>query len=283
MCRIFIYLGDSSHLKEEFRTILQSFKDVSRYDWIFEKYTGGKEVRHSDGWGFIGLSIDQGVKTSIYKSITPFYEDDTTPLRSWISSAKGLSILMLHVRAKSPNMDRNIFSIHPLYVEAGDGSHVYLIHNGTIEKDKTAELIGEDLDSKRFKIYNDTYYALRYIVDGLTGFDARKVIDRIGRLSNPEYLYSALNFGLLWISKESIYLVVGPIYREDKGEELIDYYRLYMSGGEEYVLYLSSTNFEWLMQHGSNLEFDVVDNRKVRVYKIDPLKARYRLMSEYKL
>ncbi len=265
MCRILVYIGSADSIRRHSDELIRSFKEVSRYDWIFDKYTKGKEKSHSDGWGFLGYEHSIGRKITLYKSLNPFYEDDVSPLYKWIEYSNGLVVLLLHVRAKSENMERNIFSVHPIYAESPDGSQIYVIHNGTLNKEPLAKLVGESVESPRYSMYNDTYYAAR-IISNMNVFNVSKLKSLLEIFSQSKYLYSAFNFGLLWLSKGHSYLVVGPMYRTMKGKELVDYYRFYLAEGEDFDLYLSSTNVEWLERHDTDLSFEEVPNGRIMIY-----------------
>jgi len=262
MCRIAIYIGSKEKFGEIYKPVIDSFREVSRYDWIFERYSGEKS--HSDGWGFLGYNIEKS-SVSHYRSMTPFYEDDLDILDGWLESVDGDIVFLLHVRAGSPNMAKNIFSVHPIYIESPSGSQIYLIHNGTLYKEALARLIGEDVNSPRYKIYNDTYYVGRLIAD-MKVFSSAKLQNILEILRQPKYLYSAFNFGLLWLSEKTNFLIVGPLYRRDKGSQLIDYYRLYKVEEEGYDLYISSTNREWLEKRGFKFGFREVDNGFITIY-----------------
>ncbi len=264
MCRIAIFLGSSEKFRELYEPLIKSFKEVSEYDWIFEKYTKGEEKSHSDGWGFLGMTLgDEGVMH--FRSMTPFYKDRLDVLNAWVESIEGDIIFLLHVRAGSPNMAKNIFSVHPIYVEAPSGSQIYLIHNGTLFKEPLARLAGDTADNPRYTIYNDTYYAGK-IIANMNVFSMSKLQSLLEIFSHPKYLYSAFNFGLVWLSSKTSYLVAGPIYRTAKGRELVEYYRLYKVEEEDYDLYISSTNKEWIEENGYEWGFEEVANGFITVY-----------------
>ncbi len=178
---------------------------------------------------------------------------------------------MIHARAASRDMPVNIFSTHPAEAMADKGYRLILIHNGTVDKNKLLEILGVDRDSHVAKIYNDTYFLLRYMVKMISEEISGEILRKAAELTR-----TALNIGMALIKEQEAWIAVGSLYKTpDKHIERRNYYKICRGDTEDLVIYSSSTPIDFYRPE-MNSTWRELPNGHFEIYRIGENKIEMR-------
>ncbi len=197
------------------------------------------EEQHRDGWGLLIVGVrDSAISMLHHRSVRPIFEDDPVGIvESFLKGFVGTVVMMAHARAASTGTPINLFSTHPVRAVTNSGSELYMIHNGSFNKDLLLKAV--DMPSNAAARYNDTYVANLAL--------ARRVGDDIDRddlawLLN--YVRTAANLGITLIGNDRVLFITGSYYRLfNDGREVARerYYRFYNCEVSGLSIYASST------------------------------------------
>lgn len=241
MCRILIMFGSREKILGVRSDLIKSLINSAEKDPYLEALTGYKEHSHSDGWGRILVSLDKkGVVREYYeRSLKPFYKDNRAlRLPEDLSVDESVVIEMIHVRAASRGMPINIFSTHPAEAISREGYRLYLIHNGTVDKNRVLELLGIDRESLYANLYGDTYFLAQLMASRVREGLSIDIFREAAELT-----ISALNIGVVLVKDREVEVGVGSYYvlrGEDSSRK--NYYKIYRIAEEPGLyVYTSST------------------------------------------
>ncbi|MEM4971707.1 MAG: hypothetical protein QXE01_10710 [Sulfolobales archaeon] len=267
MCRILILFGGSQPIARYRDALIESLLRASEFDPYGGFLTGSRGISHKDGWGRLSVLItSRGVeKLAIAKSIEPFYSDvDARTHPHQLGSRDGAAVEMIHVRAAATGMPINIFSTHPAEAVTSEGYRLYLIHNGTVDKDRILEDLGIDGRGVYASLYNDTYFLAQMIATRIRSHIDEGILREI-----IGYTVSALNMGAILVREHDVEVVVGSFYRVyDRAVERRNYYKIYraVSSGPIYI-YSSSTTID-IYRPDLDLGWIEIPNGLFEVYRI---------------
>lgn len=226
---------------------------------------GPDELSHRDGWGFLRIVISGGRVSSLSLGIStrPVFEDPGVlgvgaPER--IPGEAG--VLMVHARAASRGMPVNIFSTHPAEALTPQGYRLFVIHNGTVEKERILGDLGIDPGSSYARRYNDTHFLAQLLASRVVEDLEKPLIEAAAK-----YLRTALNVGIVLVKDEEAQVAVGSLYRlGERPAERERYYRLYEASGEDLAAYASSTLADYYSPSG--LAWKPLPNGLFRIYRV---------------
>ena len=233
MCRMAIMFGPSTAIALSYSRILEALIRSSSEDPYGKALYG--EEHHSDGWGILMVSTSQaGMKVMYWRSVDPLFTDQWVEAMKPIGVEGSYTLIMMHARAASTNTPINVFSTHPVMSLTRSGYELFMIHNGSFNKDallKDLEIAGI--------ARNDTYLAnvlLSRIVDSEVTKDALMKLFT--------YIKTGANLGIVLVKDNEAQLVVGSMFKalnDGKDEVREKYYRLYQCVDGKVTVYSSST------------------------------------------
>ena len=268
MCRMLTIIGLSSYISRLRGPLLDSLVKASRRDPYAEKLFKKNVFSHGDGWGRIAVGFDRDglYRLSIYKSLKPIYLDSYTSVFE-DGDLNDLLVMadLIHARASSKNMKVNIYSTHPAEAVTRSGYKLYIIHNGTVNKDLLVENLSLNKDSEYVEKYNDTHFLAQYLAERDIKSIDRSVITDIKR-----FVKTALNIGLVLVRDNDILIAIGSYYIDpDNSVEKFNYYKIYRAYRDDLYVYASST----LIDHykpNIDLKWNVIENGRFDIYRISP-------------
>lgn len=248
--------------------LVRSLVSAAKDDPYSEALYGPMDRSHGDGWGSITVVVgSSGVeRIRIERSLKPLFEDEEARALDTRVEAPGdrLGLVMIHARAASAGMPVNIFSTHPAEALTSRGWKLYLVHNGSVDKDRILEDLGIDKMNSYARLYSDTHFL------------AHLIASRVGDSINGEilreaasYTSSALNIGVALVKEREVEVAVGSFYRlADKPAERRNYYRLYKAqAGDMLFVYASSTLVD-IYRPSIGLTWGEVPNGFFEVYRL---------------
>lgn len=270
LCRMLIMFGANPVDLDLRASLVRSLARASERDPYLEILTEGRDHSHSDGWGRILVSVSRSGDSIISReilerSLDPFYRDARARrIEEDLDSSSTGFVEMIHVREASRGMPVNIFSTHPAEAVSREGYRLYLIHNGTVDKQRILEILGVEKESSYARLYGDTHMlaqlmALR-IRDGISEDLFREAV---------EYTLSALNIGVILIRKKDLEIGVGSFYKS--GERISDrrnYYKIYRARvGKDLYTYVSSTVVDFYNPR-KDIKWEEMPNGFFEVYRM---------------
>ena len=228
----------------------------------------GDPGKHGDGWGILIQSLNLDKYDILYRSLKPIYSDSlkliTHLIDNLILKLDNASIL-IHSRAASTKMPKNIYSVQPFKLESKLGYPLYLIHNGSIDKEALYHDELESLIDKRYlDIYSDSYFLARYI-----GFNTSSKIDIDVIKGLKKYVKSALNIGLTLMLNDRLEILIGNYYKSlNKSREARNYYKMYRVFDRDIAIYASSTIIDYY-KPGLDLDWKEMKNGEFDIYYLD--------------
>ncbi|MET1100936.1 MAG: hypothetical protein ABWW69_00440 [Pyrodictiaceae archaeon] len=239
MCRILVAYGRLGILKEHYPGLIRGLIGASYYDPYQVRAFGPGKHSHGDGWGRVILAIGSGkIAISYYRSLSPIYIDrpQARPPGILEEVSNPLVIDVLHARASSRGMPVNILSVQPFEYHTRSGARLFLIHNGSVDKEK---LVGQlEGNYGGLERYSDSYVMGLWLAERLGDELDKDLVKELKR-----YTRTALNIALVLIAPSRVELIVGGYYRENLSLERKEYYRLYAAelGEEKGIIVTSST------------------------------------------
>jgi glutamine amidotransferase len=220
--------------------VVESLRKAASSDPIAAEFLG--EDRHGDGWGALIIGFRDSKPSAFhYRSVRPIFEEDPVGIiKPYLSSlVGGTVVVMVHARAASTGTPVNVFSTHPVKAVTRGGSELYMMHNGSFNKDDILKLLNlGDLAGR----YNDTYIA-NLALAGRVSNDVNR--DDLAWLLN--YTRTGANLGVVLVGDGVASVVVGSYFRlmgDGKDELRERYYRLYHCNANDLWVYTSSTLIE---------------------------------------
>jgi glutamine amidotransferase len=225
LCRVLITYGRLSALRGYYPELIRGLVGASHYDPYKARLAGPEAASHGDGWGRVTAFVGSGgIAVSFYRSLAPIYVD--TPPQSIPETSIGrlsdlLLVDMVHARAASRGMPVNVMSVQPFEYQTSTGSRLFLIHNGSVDKEALAVEV-EGINRTVLERYSDTYVMGLWLAQRL-----RDSIDveLLGELK--EHVKTALNLGLILVTPDSVELLAGSYYSKEFPQERRDYYKMY--------------------------------------------------------
>jgi len=270
MCRITAVLGKGSSLYSIYPEIVKGLYGAARYDPYSVDLFGPGEESHKDGWGRLNIQLYEGdLSISHIRSMKPIYKEkppirlSLSPLEEFIEDT--FFIDFMHARAGSTGMPKNFFSIHPFKEETKEGYILYLMHNGAVYKELLLKELGIDVDSEYASLYTDSYFLAKYLSRYVSDKLNREIVKDLIRFTK-----TALNLGIVLITKQEIYILLGSYYKKgDKPKEMRNYYKMYFVEYNESVIYLSSTIVDFDEYRPKNiLKWEEIENGRYDIYRV---------------
>lgn len=240
MCRIIGSIGRYSILKQYYSELIKGIIGSSEYDPYAVKAFGPEEPSHKDGWGrttiFAGI---HKIAVYTYNSLSPIFIDkpqENIPEPELIKFSDPITIDLLHVRAGSTGMPVNYFSVQPFKAQTRSGAILFLMHNGSVNKDALANDLESKVSEKVLKRYSDSYLLTLKLAEIIEDDIDINVIREL-----KKYVKTALNVGITVIAENKIIVVFGS-YHTASSKERQDYYRMYIARINDHnFIYTSST------------------------------------------
>jgi len=271
MCRIIIVHGKGELVSQIYSEVFESLIKASKNDPYLAKLFDKEEASHKDGWGRLNINIYQRkISLTVHKSIRPIYLEtpSTMPIiyPKEVPSREDYVIDFVHARAKSRGMPRNIFSVHPLESITKNGYRLFLIHNGSVYKEKIIEDMTFKMNNKYKELYTDSYFLSMYLANIIEDEIDEHVIRKAA-----EYTKTALNIGLVLMTNDYLYIATGSFYKEgDKPIERKNYYKMYRYAEDDMVVYVSSTIVDFEEYKPKTISsWTEVENGYFEIYRIN--------------
>lgn len=261
---MFIMIGASEAVDRARDSMITSLVNAAKKDPYGQALFGGTEISHRDGWGWVALHLgSRGTALHFGRSTAPIYEDPSinTP-RSVSLLPGGKAALMIHARAASRGMPINIFSTHPVETTTSNGYRLFLIHNGSVDKEELLRILNIDPRSNEAKIYNDTYFLAQYMAKKISRDIDLSIIHEAVRLTK-----TALNIGVVLIKEQEAWVAVGSFYKAKDDEVRRNYYKIYRGKTQDLVIYSSSTLIDFYKPN-IDIEWEELENGRFEIYRI---------------
>jgi len=235
MCRIAVFATKNWDLISK---VIDAIVKASKYDFIADKEYAFRS--HEDGWGY-SIAVFKGWwHTITYKTRTPVWLDNLTPLRKVIEGAD-IVLGLIHTRKASTGMPINAYSAHPYTVSVKQGCILHVAQNGGIKKEEGAKLLRGRYELELEKVTDTFIYTLLLAeyYDTLTGDPPERLLNALvslhKQLDKTRIRGRCLNTTVLLEGPENLYAVAGVrAYYQEK-----EYYQLYEH--KEEFLMVSST------------------------------------------
>ncbi len=246
LCRLLIL--KTTRLKTSFIIdLIRILRKISHRDPLLEELSTTRGYSHSDGWGYIFFSRTSNT-IYFYRSLSPIYLDEHgfKDLIHLLKSRENEEVFMLiHVRKASEKEPIGLIHVHP-YMHRYLGKELYLVHNGSFNKEKLSNII----NIKDYNKVTDSYLGLLYYSTLLKrGYSPLEALDT-----------------LLKATREGQGSVVGILSVENSKQTI--YYGFKVSGGGKYVRYYRPYIHEWdggaivvsssITLYASNIDFKPV-------------------------
>ncbi len=262
---MFIMIGGSEAVDRARDSMITSLVNAAKKDPYGQALFGNTEISHRDGWGWVALHLDsRGTALHFGRSTTSIYEDPSinTPRLVHLPLG-GKAILMIHARAASRGMPINIFSTHPVEATTSDGYRLFLIHNGSVDKEELLRILNIDPRSNEAKIYNDTYFLAQYMAKKISRNIDLSIIREAVRLTK-----TALNIGVVLIKEQEAWVTVGSFYKAKDDEVRRNYYKIYRGKTQDLVIYSSSTLIDFYKPN-IDIKWEELENGRFEIYRIN--------------
>lgn len=266
MCRLLVLLGSWESLEKARGPLVASLARAADSDPHGGALFGPDGLSHRDGWGFVRVVISGGRTSalSLGLSTRPIFEDPGIAAVGAPERIPGeAGVIMVHARAASRGMPVNVFSTHPAEAVTSQGYRLFVVHNGTVDKDAILEDLGVDPGSPYARRHNDTYFLARLLASMTDENLERRLIEMAAR-----HLRTALNAGFLLVKEGEVQAAVGSLYMPgDKPPEREKYYRLYEALREDLAVYSSSTLVDYY-DPGHGLSWRPLPNGLFKIYRL---------------
>ena len=262
MCRMLVVVSSGRNAGRDLRRRLyDSLRRAARYDPYSMALFGEGEESHRDGWGFFAAKIgEKGVESyTVYRTLRPIFEDDVV---SPYLGYEGPLVEMLHARAASTGMPVNVFSVHPVEAQSPEGHRLFLIHNGSVDKERLARAVRASGGEK--SLYNDSYFLARFLASRVEDLASGSLIEEAA-----SYTKTAMNIAAFLLSPDESLLIVGSYYKlPDKPKERRGYYKFHVGRAGNDVIYASSTIVDYYDPAPGLIEWAEIPNGGFDIYKI---------------
>ena len=236
MCRLLMFTGSNEGLAKLLE-LTELLVEASCNDPFLFEATGGRSSSHGDGWGYaLSLKVGGSVRTLYYR----------TSKRVWLSEEKekllglmeGLKEAeryygLIHSRKAGRTEPVGDEHNHP-YRYVVDGQELFFAHNGGVNKQALAEVLGFEKVSE----VTDSFLAGLFIAQRIG--KGRRLEEAYRELAG--YTKSALNTGLLHVdmlnNTATLYVSSLIVQREPAREK---YYALFTASCPGLAVVLSST------------------------------------------
>ena len=234
MCRMLIFASNDGY-KEVLSTGIEMLVKASASDPYLAAVSKGAVEKHDDGWGYILVELGEESRVNYYRSIKPIFVDKEalTRLLEHIRESSSPVLGVIHSRKAGRKEPVTIIDTHPFHSLTSEGYDLWLAHNGGVDKENLARLVGMHRLTRRA----DSLVLAEFIASrGLDNLRESLSMAAANTLS-------ALNLGIMILEPDKARLIATSYYtyslENDKAR--YDYYKLYMYKAEELVLYMSST------------------------------------------
>ncbi len=240
MCRLLVFAGERASLPHIY-PFIEAFAESARSDPYLAEVTGGKDESHDDGWGYVVVGPSS---RTVYKSLRPVFEDvrGRQYLKEVLDDEWFLAVL--HARKAARGQPVSLENVHPMCVHSAMYGLICVSHNGTVDKDKLAELIEERDKKERL---NDTYFLAALLAR------SSDLVSSLREMIVGRYVKTAANLGIMIPDLRAMGVVVYNVFGE-KSMTRERYYRVYRIRGEGYVMYSSSTLVDHYMPEARRVE-----------------------------
>lgn len=259
MCRIALYA--SSENGEKIKQLIECFKLGTLYDFVLDKHRRGRRA-HVHGWGYAyvyELSNDMGY--SMYKTSLPMTVDGIK-----ISLPRYFDWILMIIHSRLTGGEPiDVVNSHPYYFHIPGGVSLWLVHNGSVDKEKLAkEIRMENL----IKVYSDSYMLTQWFGKNIKGTSTKDLVEVVHNIIDLGVVKSALNFAAIIyneIEKNVVGLAVNYVIKDYM--DMYDYYALYNIWiGDKTVVISSSTTALYLSRiYGYKAE--LMDNGTITIVR----------------
>ncbi len=273
MCRLIMIIGKHELVSNVYNELLNGIIKAAKRDQYGAKLFSRKDFCHKDGWGIVRIVLDdKNISVFHYKSLKPIYKDPIA-INQYISyknnySGDSLIIDFIHARAASRGTRLNILSTQPINAVTRLGDSLYLIHNGSVNKQQLLNELSIPNKSEHAKEGSDSYFLAQYIAQNISDTLNLNHIRMV-----KSYVDTALNLGVIHLKNQCAYVVMGSYFkvRREKAEECRNYYKLYKYFDDRGLIIFSSSTIIDFPEYRPKLlyNWEKVDNGKFELYKVD--------------
>ncbi|RLF00777.1 MAG: hypothetical protein DRJ63_01320 [Thermoprotei archaeon] len=268
-CRL---VGLYTKTRQFVEDILESLVTASKYDYIADRVFKGRIKSHDDGWGCaLALMKNSAWRIVFYKTVKPIWKDGISFLKKSLENFHQV-IGVIHTRKASSNTPIDTFSSHPFHVVVADGSSLYLVQNGGLNKKGAWEVICEECDFEPDDVSDTFMYSLmlaKYYKLGSGAPPERlaKTLRKLHFFLEAEDLAGRCvnTFLLQYAPRDKVALGIVVYYTQEKYREYYEVYEITTEDGE--IAYVSSTVAEELEKKGYSVK--LVENRKIIVHFLE--------------
>ncbi len=266
MCRLGIYIsvGQYKFLEE----YIKSFYLASINDIVLEKLRYGRRS-HNHGWGFVYIARRfNNLSLSLYKTSLPIMDRDVeTILKNIISLDADWIIINMHSRLTSRE-PIDILNSHPFYVSIPGKISLWLIHNGSVDKEKISRILG--LENVK-DLYADSYFLANLIARNLKSLDNKDIVEVFKSLIDMDITKSSLNLGILSIDEKTKeisiailnYMVQDVLYNNNMRE----YYNIYIANINNKTFIAGSSTVMWYLTKIAKIAVQPLSNGELIIIK----------------
>lgn len=208
---MFTLFGDYS---KDIDSVYDALLEVCRKDPLFPSYWKADPV-HNDGWGYVTMTEDA---IDFKRYAMPIFDSERPRLTEH-------GILIVHARKAAPGEPIGVLDAHPHH--RGDSDYdVYLVHNGSFNKEKIAEKLGDtNLGNQP-----DSEFFLQYIMS-LKGTIEERIRKTLEDADKYDFVKTTNNIFILAADKKT-------------GKGRLFYYG-YSKRGEDYIKMYRVENERW--------------------------------------
>ncbi len=266
MCRLGIYIsvGQYKFLEE----YIKSFYLASINDIVLEKLRYGRRS-HNHGWGFVYIARRfNNLSLSLYKTSLPIMDRDVeTILKNIISLDADWIIINMHSRLTSRE-PIDILNSHPFYVSIPGKISLWLIHNGSVDKEKISRILG--LENVK-DLYADSYFLANLIARNLKSLDNKDIVEVFKSLIDMDITKSSLNLGILSIDEKtkeiSIAILNYMVQDVLNNNNMREYYNIYIANINNKTFIAGSSTVMWYLTKIAKIAVQPLSNGELIIIK----------------
>jgi len=266
MCRLGIYVSIGQYkFLEEF---IRAFYLASINDIALEKLGYGRRS-HNHGWGFIYIAKRfNNISLSWYKTSLPIMDRDVeTILKNTISLDADWIAINIHSRL-TLREPIDVLNSHPFYVSIPGKISLWLIHNGSVDKEKISRILGlENIKD----LYADSYFLANLIAKNLNSLNNNDIVEVFRSLIDMNITTSALNLGILSIDERTkeisiaiLNYMVKDVLDDNNRRE---YYNIYIANIDSKTFIAGSSTVMWYLTKIAKIAIQPLSNGELVIVK----------------
>lgn len=238
MCRVALYIFRGPR-PAGLRAVSLSFSLASQHDVVMERYRRGRRS-HNHGWGLLYVERRfEEFSLCHHRSSLPLRSTELARvLRGLVGEGLDWGLLVLHSRLTGGE-PINVLNSHPFHAALEGGGHLWLAHNGSVDKAALANELGLAQLQER---YADSYFLTHWVARGMDEPTPEALLRSLRKIVERGLVKTALNIAAVVLGEQGSVGAVALNYVAPGASHLGDYYRLHeLSPAPGATLVASST------------------------------------------